>query len=772
MFHLPNVQRHRFTKPVSLAVAALSASKRARAQRLLTAALTLAFCFAFALGLLEQAQGGSGVWGPAHGPESNTPPLSPDGEVVGLAVARGKVYVQGTFSGFGPYTGSFALLDRLTARRQPTVGAVSGGVDAVASDGRGGWFVGGFFHHVGSVACENLAHVTADGRLDQRFCLDPDRVVVDLALEGKTLYVGGAFDSIGGVRRQLVASLDADTGAINPWHPSASGDHVEAIAVTGSVVYVGGRFTALGGAPRRDLAALDARTGNALPWNPHPNDLVFDITLLGSSVFVGGDFTRVDDEPRLGVAAIDAQTGHPTAWDADVAGSNGSVSALAGSESTLYMGGSFDHVGGLPRDGLAAVDSVTGAVRPWHPPLSPSFTETLVIAGDTVYAGGAFFPPNNGNKEIGSLLAIAADTGALEDWRPDLSGSVDAVAVAGDSVAVGGGFVSVGDARPRPCLAAVTPAGGLTRWHPRIACDPLNVESENGMAVSGQDVLAVAVAEDKDLSSSDRLAVIGVRTARVKRSVSIGSNVGCCALAVVGSRAYIGGSFNRIAGMRRSNLAALDRTSLLPLAWNPRANGEIVSLAASRDTVWVAGRFTRIGGARRAHLAALETRSGQAKAWNPNVNGPISSITRFGSTIYLLGAFTKVGNVQRPGLAAVDAVTGRPRAWSPRLPRRASGSRVDDLDRRPLVVTGSVVYVVLEQTYVGQDLSAPAQIIALDRRSGAELNWKAEPPEGGFFAPGWTDAIDALAVARGRLIIGGAFEPYLVTMPLARPSRR
>jgi hypothetical protein len=223
---------------------------------------------------------------------------------------------------------------------------------------------------------------------------------------------------------------------------------------------------------------------------------------------------------------------------------------------------------------------------------------------------------------------------------------------------------------------------------------------------------------------------------------------------------YVGGSFNRIAGVRRSNLAALDRTSLRALPWNPGANGGIDSLAVSRDTVWVAGTFTRIGASRRAHLAALDTRSGLAKAWDPHVNGPVSSIKRLRSTIYLLGSFTKVGNVRRPaGLAAVDAVSGRPRAWNPRLPRRASGS---------ILVTGSAVYVVLEQSASGR----PAQIIALDRRSGAELNWKPEPAEGGFFAPGWTDAVHALAASGGRLIIGGAFEPFLVTSPLAHSSPR
>jgi trimeric autotransporter adhesin len=680
------------------------------------------------------------------------------------------VYVQGAFSRFGPYTGHFAVVDRLTATPQQTVAAVSGNVDTVVSDGSGGWFIGGEFDHVGSVACENLAHLTTDGRLDQRFCLDPDQEVLELALQGKTLYVGGAFDRIGGEQRKLIASLDADTGAISPWHPSASGDHVETILATGSTVYVGGRFTALGGAPRRNLAALGAGTGNALPWNPNPDDLVSDITLLGSSVFVGGGFTRVGGEPRLGVAAFDAQTGQLTTWRVDLSSSldGPDVYALAARGSTLYLGGIFDRVDGLPRDGLAAVDSVSGALAQWHPPLS-AITDTLVVAGNTVYAGGDFFTPD-GKKEIGSLVGIAADTGALEGWNPDPNDSVDAVAVAGESVAVGGPFAIIGDARPRPCLAAVTPAGELTGWQPRTVCDPDSAEIDNGIAVSGQEVFVVADT-NQGIFDNDRLSVIDARTGRVKRSVSI-PGVPCpCALAALGSTLYVGGSFDRIAGVRRSNLAALDRTTLRALPWNPRANlgsnGGIDSLAASRDTVWVAGRFTRIGGARRTKLAALDTRTGQAKAWNPHVNGQISSITRFGSTIYLLGSFTKVGNAQRPaGLAAVDAVTGRSRAWNPRL---ASGRPVvGDREVAPaILVTGSVVYVVLEQEYVGQKLSAPAEIIALDRRSGAELAWRPAPPDGGFFAPGWTNAIDALAASRGRLIIGGAFEPYLVTTPLA-----
>src|SRR5438034_337731 len=67
-----------------------------------------------------------------------------------------------------------------------------------------------------------------------------------LAMRGSTLYVGGVFDSVGGVARSRIAAVDVATGSAKVWDPGASGN-VYALAVSGTTIYAGGAFTSIGG---------------------------------------------------------------------------------------------------------------------------------------------------------------------------------------------------------------------------------------------------------------------------------------------------------------------------------------------------------------------------------------------------------------------------------------------------------------------------------------------------------------------------------------------
>ena len=79
-------------------------------------------------------------------------------------------------------------------------------------------------------------------------------------------------------------------------------------------------------------------------------------------------------------------------FDVDV---DGPVQALALAGDTMYLGGTFTSVNGslaaLKRDrrNLAAVDATTGIARDWDPDADSTVT-ALTVAGDTVFAGGAF----------------------------------------------------------------------------------------------------------------------------------------------------------------------------------------------------------------------------------------------------------------------------------------------------------------------------------------------------------------------------------------------
>jgi hypothetical protein len=116
---------------------------------------------------------------------------------------------------------------------------------------------------------------------------------------------------------------------------------VRAIAIDGHTMYVSGAFTSIGGKLRGGLAQLDAATASATAWNPRTNDSVQALALSrdGTSVFVAGWFSRIAGVRRPGIAAIDAKRGTPLVWVPRVARTYYSAVEVSPDDSTLYVGG-------------------------------------------------------------------------------------------------------------------------------------------------------------------------------------------------------------------------------------------------------------------------------------------------------------------------------------------------------------------------------------------------------------------------------------------------
>ena len=164
------------------------------------------------------------------------------------------------------------------------------------------------------------------------------------------------------------------------------------------------------------------------------------------------------------------------------------------------------------------------------------------------------------------------------------------------------------------------------------------------------------------------------------------ANGGVLALAVSGTRVYVGGKFTRIGGQPRAYIAALDTRSGAAKAWNPRAHfvpcnsritgtagcdvgPAVLALAVTRSHVYVGGVFTRIGGKPRGYIAALDPRTGAATAWNPNADDYVAALAVSGPTIYVGGYFNDIGRRFRGASprfppAAVDRVRGTPTSFT------------------------------------------------------------------------------------------------------------
>src|SRR5260370_35813911 len=90
---------------------------------------------------------------------------------------------------------------------QPEVLGGEGLVQAVAPDGSGGWYIGGLFTHVGGVARNNIAHISADRSVDPNFDPDANGGVHALPASGPAGHAARLFPSVGGAPRHHNSAL-------------------------------------------------------------------------------------------------------------------------------------------------------------------------------------------------------------------------------------------------------------------------------------------------------------------------------------------------------------------------------------------------------------------------------------------------------------------------------------------------------------------------------------------------------------------------------------
>jgi len=337
----------------------------------------------------------------------------------------------------------------------------------------------------------------------------------------------------------------------------------------------------------------------------------------------------------------------------------------------------------------------------------------------------------------GMALAALNVTGARaqsstpreETWVTD--GTVRAVVRTTDTVYIGGDFTYVGPATGGGVPLDVS-TGAPVATFPKVngtvsSCVP---DGSGGWFIGG---------------GFDRVAGIvrnNIAHILANGSVDPGWNPNASgtvyALTVSGSTIYAGGGFWSIGGQVRNYIAALDAATGTVTDWNPNASDEVHAIAVSGSTVYAGGLFTSIGGQTRNYIAAIDaTTTGAATAWNPNASGRVSAIAVSGTTIYAGGGFTTIGGRMRNNIAALAAATGVAATdWNP---------NADDIVYA-LAVSGSTIYAGGGFTSIGGQ--ARNYIAALDATTtGAATDWKP-------YADG---AVFVLAVSGSTVYAGGGF---------------
>ena len=248
-----------------------------------------------------------------------------------------------------------------------------------------------------------------------------------------------------------------------------------------------------------------------------------------------------------------------------------------------------------------------------------------------------------------------------------------------------------------------------------------------------------------------------------------------------GGRAYIGGSFTKMArpgrgsSVTRNRLAALDVKSRSLLPWNPKANGAVRTMALdhTRTAVYIGGDFSSIGGKAASKLALVDLASGRLDPrFRPAVKGRVRTVALAGNRLYVGGDFTRVGGSARAKVAALDPATGALLEWAP--PALGNGRYVGHTGSpTPDAAAGNVYGVAVpadgSRVYIGGDFldfAGQGGLLVLDAATGAPLpqQWRVGRPVFDLTVwPGDGRTVFAAAGGAGGRIY--AFHPDRPTLP-------
>lgn len=251
---------------------------------------------------------------------------------------------------------------------------------------------------------------------------------------GNTVYVGGDFQKArpagaaagtSETARPYMLAYNLSTGElINGFAPQFNGQVLGlAASPDGSRLYAVGDFTQVNGLPRFRIVALDPGSGEvSTTFTPGADFRVRSVVATNSTVYVGGSFNAIGSTSRTRLAALSAANGSVLPWAPAATGGN-QVTALTltGDGSKLIAAGNFTAVNGQSTGGLAAIDPVTGQKLPWaagnainNASSRASFT-SLTSFGDLVFGGGYKDGTLNGQPsgDLEGQFAAEAGSGAV-----------------------------------------------------------------------------------------------------------------------------------------------------------------------------------------------------------------------------------------------------------------------------------------------------------------------------------------------------------------------
>ena len=228
------------------------------------------------------------------------------------------------------------------------------------------------------------------------------------------VFIAGGFTSLANtvaptttINQPYLASYNLNTGLIDTnFRPTFGGGSVRAVVATpdGTKLFVAGDFNTVGGIARQKVASLNLTTGapiSTFDFTRSTNNPATALAATNSTLYVGGRFSRINGQLRTGLAAVNTASGAvDMSFDNQLSGGigvNGQLAVpqlkLTHDESKLLVVHTGRQIDGQDRYGMGIIDTASKELLPWR---SRLWDDNLArVGGVTRIYGGDIAPDDS-----------------------------------------------------------------------------------------------------------------------------------------------------------------------------------------------------------------------------------------------------------------------------------------------------------------------------------------------------------------------------------------
>ena len=604
---------------------------------------------------------------------------SPDGIIHSIEVDNSQVYVGGDFTVISEESRKcFAAFSKATLQLnqefQFPFSVYSKNV-RVIKDYDSLLVVGGYFsfsqENTDGVMTQYRNLVVIDKKTGKHInrTFSPYGQIYEVAFTGTQLFCTGRVD-IYDFSTVVLAGFNYQTGlrekGLDASIPGASVNMIYSMAYdkAQNVLFLGGNFSNLTFNSKTstgaNLVAIDLTSRQLKDWAPAPNEKVSMLKIRGDKLYVTGKFTTISSQNRqlAAYAIADLSLDPFTCLVAN--GTSGfhhgyefyETFSMGFDSDRMVLGGEFTSMGGVARKNLASLNRFTGKATAWHPQLSKT-VQSLAVYGDTVLVGcGDYNTTAAESREY--LLAFTRAQNAPLAWQPAIFGEVVLSMAVKDNILIIGGIFSKINGEFRTHLASFNlKDGSLTPFKTNLS----GYEYVNGLAVAENLVMAIGRFDGKPMWSFD--ITTGKRVSNY--TPSYGNYIET--IEAVDSLIYASGVFGAIsqynyadasrASYAKNNLLAVNAKTGKVTDWRPVPQQRVLKSVSNKTATYYAYPD-----------ATYDTIS--IAAYPRNSISKAEDIRKFkmdydmglvlavhDSVVYLAGSFWMINGQGRPGIVAI-----------------------------------------------------------------------------------------------------------------------